>query len=53
MTFDPFRPDDAGDESARFDEKQLRRPSIWRVFATGLGLILLVMSALVAVLVAG
>lgn len=51
MSFDPFRPDDAGDESAVFHAKATRRSGIMRAIVAAGGLFLVAVAALIAVLV--
>lgn len=51
MSFDPFSPDDAGDESAVYRAKPAGRPILARAFVAAGALVLLGAAALVAVLV--
>lgn len=49
MTFDPFRPDDAGDDSARYRPKSGSRRA--RVAVGAVSLLLLALAGAVAVLI--
>jgi hypothetical protein len=52
VSFDPFRPDDAGDESAQYRPKPVRRSMIIRLGVAFVAVALLVAAAVTAVLVA-
>jgi len=52
VSFDPFRPEDAGDESARYRPKLDRRSVLLRLVVGAVALALLVAAAVTAVLVA-
>ncbi|MCL2514462.1 MAG: hypothetical protein FWD85_04115 [Microbacteriaceae bacterium] len=48
MTFDPFRPDDAGDESATYQPKHARSGRV-RLWVGVIGVLLLVVAGAIAV----